>query len=202
MQTFSGLQENLNKDFSNFTIIKIVLPSNTAIRFLFQAMRGTCYKRPLDLQIWEAGISRTGRPEFDPLRGVCEFNAEIAGVFPDACHLPANYNQLTPNLYGSLAERQEELVSNMSTPFNEPVKVKIIHYNYARTKDPVFGNNACKIQLYESMICTNKQANYSCGDLSAFQIQSGNTAFFQTSVINTGMVLVVPILPEFAAKNN
>ena len=209
MKNFSQLKKNLKNDFSNLKTVTVALLGDTATQFLTQALRGTGFDAGFDLNIWEADFNQVERQVFDPSSELYDFAPEVIIIFQSAHKLLAKYNKLSADAYESLAEKELELIKNLTGTINSKLNTRIIYYNYTEINDAVFGNYANKLPssfLFQTrklnfglMEFAAMQSNFYVCDLSSIQNQFGKAALFQTSIyINTEMVLSIDILPAVA----
>ena len=209
MKNFSQLKKNLKNDFSNLKPVKVALLGDTATQFLTQALRGTGFDAGFNLNIWEADFNQVERQVFDPTSELYDFAPEVIIIFQSAHKLLGKYNKLSADAYGSLAEKELELIKNLTGTINSKLNTKIIYYNYTEINDAVFGNYASKLPssfLFQTrklnfglMEFAAMQSNFYVCDLSSIQNQFGKATLFQTSIyINTEMVLSIDILPAVA----
>ncbi|WP_183579719.1 HAD-IIIC family phosphatase [Mucilaginibacter sp. X5P1] len=211
MKSFSELKKNLKRNFSGLKSIKVALLGDTATQFLQQALRGTGYDYGYDLQIFEADFNQIERQVFDPSSELYEFKPEIVIIFQSTHKLNSKYSKLKPDYYGSFADTQLEIISNIRTTISSNLNAKIIFYNFPEIDDSVFGNYANKTEIsflfqlrklnYQLMVFASQNPDFYICDLSSIQNQFSKSVVFQTSIyINTEMVLSIDILPEVAAK--
>lgn len=211
MKNFTQLKKNLKKDFSPFKKIKVAVLGDSATQFLTQALRGTGYDFNMDLQIWEADFNQIERQVFDTTSELYKYNPEIVVLFRSSQKLLGKYNKIEPEMHGSFANNEVNLIETLFTSLTSTLNCKVIYYNYNEIDDAVFGNYANTIETsflyqlrklnYELMVFASKQPNLYLIDLSTIQNRIGKTNLFQASIyINTDMVLSIDALPEVANR--
>src|ERR1700753_2862793 len=140
LKDFGELKRNLKKDFTGFVKVKVALLGDSATQLLAQALRATGYEKDLDIQFWEADFNQIESSVYDLHSGLYEFAPRIIIIYKSSHKLLQQFNKLAPWDYSSLADKEMELINNLTACLSSRLDVTIIYYNYAEIDDAVFGN--------------------------------------------------------------
>src|SRR5690554_147934 len=207
ISNFKTLKNNLKKDISYLTAVKVALLGDTATQFLATAIKGVAVERGLNIEMFEADYSQVERQLLDTTSELYEFNADYIVVFHSSHKLLSTYNKLPVEKQHLLADSRLDFVSSLS----KMVKSRIIYFNYPEIDDSVYGSYSNKVESsftyqirklnYQLMDISIKNTNLFICDVAAIQNKVGRDVMFHPAVyIGSEMVFSIDVLPYIAGR--
>lgn len=206
MKSFNNLKNNLKKDTSSFSTLKIALVGDTSTQLLMTAINGEAIERNFVLDYFEADFNQVEQEFLNPNSELHLFKPDYIIIFHSTHRLLQEYSDHINN-QESLAEKRISFIKTIS----ENVSSKIIYYNYPEIDDNIFGSFSNKIIssfVYQVrklnldlMNYSQKNNNFFICDISSVQNKFGRNFIFTPSVYaNTEIVFSIDSLPIIASR--
>ncbi|MHA8051668.1 HAD-IIIC family phosphatase [Aquirufa sp. ROCK-SH2] len=205
--SFKDLKNNLKKDYSQLSKIKVALLGDSSTQFLAIAIRGLGIEKGFFVDLFEADFNQIEGQIFNPNSELHNFNADFVVVFQSTHKLLSKYNKTPIEKQILLADERINFLTQAANSIQAP----IIYFNYPEIDDSVYGSYSNKVESsfsyqirklnFELMNAAKLHSNIFICDIASLQNKFGRNLMFSSSIyISADMVLSLDIIPYVASN--